>query len=43
MRRLSRRNWETAGNEVSAEDEESLLLEAVTMERLVKSQQTEVL
>jgi hypothetical protein len=40
-RRLSWRNRETAGNEVSMKAEESPLLEAVTRARLVKTQQTE--
>jgi hypothetical protein len=39
--RLSRCSLEPAGNEMSAEAEESQLLEAVTRERLVKTQQTE--
>jgi hypothetical protein len=38
---LSLCTWEPAGNEVSAEAEESPLLGAVTRERLVKTQQTE--
>jgi hypothetical protein len=34
-------SWEPAGNDVSAEVEEFPLLEDVTGERLVKTQQTE--
>jgi hypothetical protein len=37
-RRLSRCSLKPGGNEVSAEAEESPLLEAVTRERLVKTQ-----
>jgi hypothetical protein len=40
-RRLSRCSGESAGNEVSADAEESRLLEAVTRERLVKTYVTE--
>jgi hypothetical protein len=40
-RRLSRCSKEPAGNEVNKEAEESPLLETVTRERLVKTQQTE--
>jgi hypothetical protein len=34
-------SWESVGNEVSAEVEESPLLEAVIRKRLVKTEQTE--
>jgi hypothetical protein len=40
-RKLSWCSREPAGNEVSAEAEESPLLEAVSREQLVKTQQTE--
>jgi hypothetical protein len=41
MRRLNRCSYEPECNEVSAEAEESRLLEAVTRERLVKTRHTE--
>jgi DNA-binding protein Fis len=40
-RKLSRMSRETAGKDVRAEAEETPLLEAVTREQLVKTQQTE--
>jgi predicted transcriptional regulator len=42
-RRLSQCSSETAGNYVGAEAEETPLLEAVTRQQLVKTQQTEKL
>jgi hypothetical protein len=42
-RKLSRCNWELAGNEVNGEAEEPPLLEAVTRERLAKIQRPEKL
>jgi hypothetical protein len=40
-RGISRCSWEPAGNEASAEVEEYPVLEAITRERLVKTQQSE--